>query len=57
MFVNLNIPSFDELLRKFAYSFKSNVQDSGKSLVNGFVKSIVPLFNKIWAWRSDILNT
>ena len=23
MFVNLNIPSFDELLRKFVYSFKS----------------------------------
>ena len=25
MFVNLNIPSFDELLRKFVYSFKSRL--------------------------------
>ena len=25
MFVNLNIPSFDELLRKFVYSFKSRI--------------------------------
>ena len=28
MFVNLDIPSFDELLRKFVYSFKSIIQDS-----------------------------
>ena len=49
MFVNLNFPSFDELLRKFVYSFKSIIQDSSKSLVNGIVKSSVPLFSKIWA--------
>ena len=58
MFMNLNIPSFDELLRKyFVYSFKSRIQDSCNSLVNGVVKSSVPLFSKIWAWWSDILNT
>ena len=60
MFVNLNIPSFDELLRKFVYSFiKSRIQDSCNSLENGIVKSIVLLFSKIglWAWWSDILNT
>ena len=50
MFVNLNIPSFDELLRKFVYSFKSRIQDSCNSLVIGIVKSSVPLFNKIWVW-------
>ena len=48
MFVNLNFPSFDELLRKFVYSVKSIIQDSSKSLVNGIVKSSVPLFSKIW---------
>ena len=57
MFVNLNIPSFDELLRKFVYSFKSRIQDSCNSLVNGIVKSSVPLFSKIWVWWSDILYT
>ena len=45
MFVNLNIPSFDELLRKYVYSFRSRIQDSGNSLVNGIVKSSVPLFS------------
>ena len=44
---NLNIPSFDELLRK--YSLKSRIQDSCNSLVNGIVKSSAPLFSKIWA--------
>ena len=57
MFVNLNIPSFDELLQKFVYSFKSRIQDSCNSLVNGIVKSSVPLFSKIWVWWSDILYT
>ena len=38
MFVNLNIPSFDELLRKFVFSFRSRIQDSANSLVNDIVK-------------------
>ena len=45
MFVNLNIPSFDELLQKFVYSFKSRIQGICNSLVNGIVKSSVPLFS------------
>ena len=57
MFVNLNILSFGELLRKFVYSFKSRIQDSCNSLVNSIVKSSVSLFSKIWDWWSDILNT
>ena len=32
MFVKLNISPFDELLRKFAFSFRSRLQDSGDSL-------------------------
>ena len=57
MFVNLNISSFDELLRKFVYSFKSRIQDSCNSLVNSIVKSLIPLFIKIWAWWGNIFNT
>ena len=50
MFVNLNIPSFDEPLLKFVFSLRSRIQDSGNSLVNGIVKSSVPLFSKLCAW-------
>ena len=57
MFVNFNSPSFNGLLRKFVYSFRSRIQDSGNSLANGIIKSSVPLFSKIWVWWSDILNT
>ena len=57
MFVNLNILSFDELLRKFVFSFRSRIQDLGNSLVNGIVKSSLLLVSKICVWWSDILNT
>ena len=48
MFVNLNIPSFYELqcIAKFVFSFRSRIQDSGNSLVNGIVRSSVSLFSK-----------
>ena len=64
MFVNSNIPSFGELLRKFAFvmlhCFKSRIMisDNLLVLVNGIVRSATPLivFSKIWALWSDILN-
>ena len=46
MFVNLNIPSYDEFLRKFVYSFRSRIQDSGNSLVNCGVMSSLPFLVK-----------
>ena len=58
MFVNLNIPSFNELLRKFVFSFKTiRIIESNNSLVNGIVTSTIPLLSSIWAWWSDILET
>ena len=57
MFVNLNIPSFNELLRKFVFSFKTKIIESDNSLVNGIVTSTISLFSSIWAWWSDILDT
>ena len=45
MFVNLNIPSFGELLRKFVFSFKSRIMSSDNILVNGIVRSATPLFS------------
>ena len=47
MFVNLNIPSIGELLRKFMFSFKSRIMSSDNLLVNGIVRSAMPLFSKI----------
>ena len=57
MFVNLNISSFNELLRKFVFSFKTRIIESDNSLVNGIVTSTISLFSSIWAWWSDILDT
>ena len=57
MFVNLNILSFNELLRKFVFIFSSRIQDSGNSLINGIVRASLLLVSKICAWWSDILNT
>ena len=57
MFVNLNIPSFNELLRKFVFSFKTRIIESDNTLVNGIVTSTISLFSSIWAWWSDILDT
>ena len=56
MFVDLNIPSFNELLRKFVFSFKTRIIKSDSSLENGIVTSTIPLFSSIWAWWSDILD-
>ena len=57
MFVRLNISSFCELLQKFVFSLRVKIQNSGNSLVNRIVKSSVPLFCKIWALWSDVLNS
>ena len=57
MIVNLNIPSFSELLQIFLLSFKTRIIESDNSLVNGIVTSTIPLFSSIWAWRSDVFDT
>ena len=57
MFVNLNIPSFNELLRKFVFSFQTRIIEYDNSLVNGIVSSTIPLFSSIWASWSDISDT
>ena len=57
IFVNLNILSFGEQLRKSVFSFRKRIINSDNSLVHGIVNSASLLFSKIWAWWSDILNT
>ena len=55
MFVNLNILSFGELLRKFVYSFQSRVIMSDNILLSGISYSTAPLYSPIWAWWHTIL--
>ena len=57
MFVNLNILSFGEQLRKSVFSFRTRIINLDNSLVHGIVNSASSLFSKIMAWWSDILNT
>ena len=46
-FVNLNILSFNELLRKFVFIFKTKIIESDNSFVNGIVTSTISLFSSI----------
>ena len=57
MFVNLNILSFGEQLQKSGFSFRKRIINSDNSLVHGIVNAASPLYSKIWALWSDILNT
>ena len=56
MFVNLNILSFGELLRKFVYSFQSRLIISDNILLSGIFNSTTPLYSPIWAWWHTILR-
>ena len=56
MFVNLNILSFGELLRKFVYSFQSRLIISDNILLSGIFNSTTPLYSPIWSWWHTILR-
>ena len=50
MFVNLNIASFYELIRKYNFSFMSHVSLSTNVYVIAVYDSTIPLHSTIWAW-------
>ena len=50
MFAVLNIPSFGELLRKFAFSFMSRMCSSINVFMVNIYNSSVSQFSKIWGW-------
>ena len=56
IFALLNIPSFGELLRKFAVSFMSRMPSSINVFMVNIYNSSVPLFSKIWGWWYCILT-
>ena len=57
MFAVLNIPSFGELIRKFAFSFMSRMSSSINVFMVNIYNSSVPLFSKIWGWWYSIWIT
>ena len=56
MFAVLNIPSFRELLRKFAFSLLTRIASSMNSFMVNIYSSSVPMFSKIWGWWYSILT-
>ena len=56
MFVNLNIPSFGELLKKYVYSFRNRLETSKNIIIHGIYLSQFLLHSGIWVWWCDILS-
>ena len=56
MFVNLNIPSFGELLRKYVYSFRNTFETNDNIIIHAIYLSQFLLQSGIWVWWRDILS-
>ena len=56
MFVNLNIPSFGELLRKYVYNFRNRLETSDTVIIRGIYLSHITFQSGIWYWWRDILS-
>ena len=50
MFVNLNVPTFRELLRKYVYNFRNILETSDNLIIRGIYLSHFPLLSGIWGW-------
>ena len=49
MFVNLNIRSFDKMLRIFTFGFMSRVIVSNNVLISNIYNSLCRLYSNIWS--------
>ena len=56
MIVCLNTHSFDELLRKYVYSFRNRLVSSHNCILISICSLTVPLYSIIWAWWESILT-
>ena len=56
MFVNLNIRSFDEMLRIFTFGFMSRVIVSNNVLISNIYNSPCRLYSNIWSWCDSLLH-
>ena len=55
MFVNLNIRSFDELLRMFVFEFRSRIINSNDLLISSIYNSTCRIYSSIWTWWDNLL--
>ena len=55
MFVQHNIKSFGELLRKYVFCFINRLILSHNSILASISDSSVPILSKIWNWWYDIV--
>ena len=56
MFVNLNIRSFDEMLRIFTFRFMSRVIVSNNVLISSIYNSLCRLYSNILSWWDSLLH-
>ena len=56
MFVNLNIRSFDEMLRIFPFGFMSRGIVSNNVLISNIYNSPCRLYSNIWSWWDNLLH-
>ena len=56
MFVNLNIRSFDEMLRIFTFGCMSRVIVSNNVLISNINNSPCRLYSNIWSWWDSLLH-
>ena len=56
MFVNLNIYSFDEMLRIFTFGFMSRVSVSNNQFISSIYNSPCRLYTNIWTWWDNLLH-
>ena len=56
MFVQCNILSFGELLRKSIFAFRGRLQSSNNTIIQCMVNSVAPLVSNVWWkwWRTTL---
>ena len=57
MFVQCNILSFGELLRKSIFAFRGRIKSSNNRSIHCIVNSVAPLVSNVWKWWRTTLYT
>ena len=57
MFVQCNLLSFGELLRKSIFAFRGRMQSSSNTVMKCMVNSVAPLVSNVWKWWRTTLYT
>ena len=57
MFVQCNLLSFGELLRKSIFAFRGRIQSSNNTVIKCMVNSVAPLVSNVLKWWRTTLYT